>query len=374
MRTGAIEVLRVRVIIYHDNLFGHGAGSTEKLLRECALTLSLEPDIEAYLIYRGTVEEKLGKAVALPFSDNGRETRRPFRCIGMRPTLQQTIEAVQPDVFLGAVWDRRQFPYIDLPSDLPVIQISPFGAFCDGGKVVHVCVSGRSNLRRLQSIKGVVDSSMLYNPLPVPPFDEPKANRRDRPCIVFGRCGRADPQIFDPISLEAFARIERRRGNAARYVYVAPPPQARAVAVKLGIRNIEFREWLSEPELDDFYREIDVFAHARRDGETVGIALVEAMLRQNPVITHRSRFNNEHLPLADFVAESTNDYVTAMERLIDRPEEINRLGTAARKRAARLFDRRHVWPEFIELVRRAPQRQPKMTFRRRVYGLAAGFL
>jgi glycosyltransferase involved in cell wall biosynthesis len=362
----------MRILVYDDSMFSPHAGSANRFMRELAQALAEAGEqVTASYGSNGGAASHVAGCRSIPFSHRGREQVRPFRFAGMSPSLDTILGSASPDLFIGLVWDRWQFPYLELPRDLPVVQVSPHGAFCDSGRVGHVFTSGTTNLRRLR-LKGVENASLLYNPLPVPPVK----NRGPNQPLVFGRSGRPDPAIFDPISLQAWAIIEQK-GLEARYVYVSPCQQARELSSRLNLRNVTFLEWLNERELAAFYQAIDIFAHARSDGETMGIAIAEAMLAQCPIVTHRSRFHNEHLNLIDarcgFVASIGNveAYAGHLEWCIRNPAALLEMGAHARARARAMFDSDLIWPEIIEIIRAARQASPRANPRRWLYNTFA---
>ena len=102
--------------------------------------------------------------------------------------------------------------------------------------------------------------------------------------------GRPDAHIYDPIALEAYARIET---PLTRFLALAPPPNMVDHARWLGLRTfMALAPVLDEAGLSRFYSLIDVLAHARRDGETCGMNIQEAMYHGLPVITHISDNHN----------------------------------------------------------------------------------
>lgn len=362
----------MRILVYDDSMFAPRAGSGNRFMRELAQALARAgEDVTVSYGLNAEAAPPLPGCRSIPFAYGRREQVRPFRFDVMSPSLHAILQSAAPDLFIGLVWDRWQFPYLDLPRDLPVVQISPHGAFCDSGRVAHVFTSGGTNLRRLH-LKGVDDASLLYNPLPIPP----SKRRRPHHPMVFGRSGRPDPAIFDPISLEAWAIIEQR-GLAAQFIYVSPCAQAREVAARLGLRNVTFLEWLGENELAAFYQDIDVFAHARFDGETLGVAIAEAMLAQCPIVTHRSRFHNEHLMLIDArcgLVAPTGDaesYANHLDWCIRNPDAMQEMGAHARARARAMFDSELVWPDIIGKIKAAREISPRLSPRRWVYNTFA---
>lgn len=339
------------VIVFHPFLFDKITGSAEKLLREFVQILANSGEFVVHAIFgnRGEIEIPDGimrhpNVRLCEFAYDRIDAVPPWRVVGMVPSLVDLVKEAQAQAFICLVSAEDQEPIRSLPKWLPLILISPFGDFCSNGNVRKLYVSGAMNVRRLKR-RGVCSASVFFNPLPVAPLNEHKA--KDAPLnrpVIIGRVGRRDSFIFDPISILAFARLEAEYGAAVRFIYVNPAEEARTLVSALGLKQVEFRDWLSEKELADFYEEIDIFAHARRDGETLGVAIAEAMLRQNVIVTHVSRHFNEHLFLArepfGRVAggDDVDEYYAHLKYFVSHPELLPRLGMQAREFASEYFD------------------------------------
>jgi len=335
--------MKKRIIVYHDNLFGQSIGSTEKLLQDFIRILSSAEAYEIFAVYGKNNGEAIPTDLLtspqckfLAFTHSQRETEEPFRCLDMIPDFKTILSNINPNVFITTVWADKQFPVIDIPPRIPLFLVSPFGAYCSNGNVRKLYISGAKGV--FQSKKaGIWFAEILFNPLKVPPLNDKKCQSKSKSDqIIFGRSGRPDPNIFDPISLLAFAKLEKEYQNKVKYIYVNPSPKARELVKELKLQQVEFREWLSDQELQSFYQEIDVFAHARADGETFGVAIAEAMLAQNPVISHVSRYNNEHMfflkePFGKVAGiDQSEQYFEFMKFFVDHRERLPELGKQAR--------------------------------------------
>lgn len=260
---------------------------------------------------------------------------------GMQPSLRNIASSVCADLLISFVWADYQRFLVTLPRNLHTVLISPFGHYANNGRVGKIYVSGKDNLRRVRSF-GQIEAELLYNPLRIPEFNIKKFENVDRK-IIFGRTGRSDSDIFDPISILAFKRLEDKYGELVEFWYVNPCPEAIALVAQLSIKNIKMFPWLDEDELEHFYRTIHIFAHARRDGETCGIAIAEALTYQNVVITHRSQLNNDHIELIKepfgLIAEEgdIDSYFLAMCSFIENRENLAAYGNEARLFSRSLF-------------------------------------
>jgi glycosyltransferase involved in cell wall biosynthesis len=197
---------------------------------------------------------------------------------------------------------------------------------------------------------------VLFNPCepPTPGAAVPRTHRRfvgvdERDVervVVFGRVGRPDPHIYDPIALEAYARIE---SPWTRYVALAPPPNMVDHAHWLGLSTfVALAPTFDDRALSRFYSLIDVLAHARRDGESCGMNIQEAMIHGLPVITHLSDTHNAQPEILGegypwIAARGDRDaYVRFLEEAVASPARRAELGVRNRRRALAEFNARRL--------------------------------
>lgn len=102
--------------------------------------------------------------------------------------------------------------------------------------------------------------------------------------FVFGRLGRDSNDIFDPVNLLAFARVETEN---TYFVVLSPSDIIKEKAKEYGIRNIAYVDkTLDDVRISRFYNTIDVLAHSRRDGECNPGNIHESFAHGKPVISH----------------------------------------------------------------------------------------
>jgi glycosyltransferase involved in cell wall biosynthesis len=219
------------------------------------------------------------------------------------------------------------------------------------------------------------DGPVIFNPIEQPVLDvtqESKALCRQellskykipQNAILIGRVGRADN--FDPISLRAF-KIIQEKCPEAWYLVVNPCQAWRDEAGRLEIKNIVFISPIfDDRQLSNFYRGLDIYAHARHDGECCPCNIQEAMMHGLPVVSHESGIYNgqsEIIGDAGFVVPIGNfeAYAETLEGLIKNPEladenERGRVrlrdyfGRLARRRAMRHFEAEYISSKLIKV-------------------------
>lgn len=340
------EKKKHNILFYHDT--GLYYGSTEKLLQTIAKNLT-PPKFNVYFLYS---DKKYGaprfsyfsgsSVKLIKFDYDYKMETEPFKIVRMKPSIMDIVNKYHIECIFLTIFSNYQFPINIIPSTIPIIAVSPFGHWSTNGNAFKTYCSGSDNKKRAER-KGAKNAETFLNPLTDPPskyLTKPPLSE----VVVFGRIGRADDNIFDPISISAFKKLEDIYGNKVRYDIVAPPPAMVKLAKNLGIQNIRFFDpIIDEEQLARFYYNIDVFAHARRDGETIGIAIAEAMMAGNPVITHKSHFHNDHLNFLDnsFARWSEPDdvetYFGDMKWFVENKNLIRDMGLLAREKSRSLF-------------------------------------
>jgi len=341
-----LERKKHNILFYHDT--GLYYGSTEKLLQTIAK--NLDPNkFNIYFLYSDKkygeprLSYFLGSNVKLiKFNYDYKAEEEPFRIVGMKPSVMGVVDKYNIECIFLTIFSNYQFPINTIPSTMPIISVSPFGHFCTNGNMFMVYCSGSDNTKRAER-KGARNAENFFNPLSDPP-SEYVIKKSISETIVFGRIGRPNNAIFDPISILAFKRLEDIYGDKVRYNIIAPPSNMVRMVKDLKIKNIRFfKPIVSEGELAGFYYNIDILAHARKDGETIGIAIAEAMMAGNPIITHKSHFHNDHLKFMDksFArwcgVDDVDAYFENMRWFVENKNQIREMGLLARKKAKDIF-------------------------------------
>lgn len=222
---------------------------------------------------------------------------------------------------------------------------------------------------------GAPNGPVLYNPIEMPVLSVTPENKEvcrehllstfklPHNAILLGRVGRADN--FDPISLKAFKEVEQAHPEAY-YIVVNPCQGWHDTVRKLGLQNVRFSgPIVNDAELSRFYMGLDIYAHARHDGECCPCNIQEAMMHGLPVVSHESMlFNGQSEILAEsgFVVPVGHHeaYRDVLMNLVDNPEMAtedesatvrlrSHFGREARRRAMRHFEASTVTGQLMQI-------------------------
>jgi glycosyltransferase involved in cell wall biosynthesis len=126
--------------------------------------------------------------------------------------------------------------------------------------------------------------------------------------------------IFSPNALLAYAKVQNPNNY---YLMMGGCKAHRDMAQQLKLKNIKFVDFCNETEvIHDFIAALDVYAHARSDGEVCSAAIIEAMYHGKPVITHPA-LNMGHLEQVEGcgkVAHTLDEYANEMLLLENSPD------------------------------------------------------
>jgi len=176
----------------------------------------------------------------------------------------------------------------------------------------------------------------VNNPVESPYTDAKLELSKD--VIWLGRCGRPDNGIYNSVSVEA-ANLLRMQGYNVGFVIMAPPSN---MLDDLARYEIPFKAMdpTTDPlVLSKFYNSVDIYAHARADGETFGVNIAEAMIHGKPVVTHVATPSSPGMGVFQSQTELVDDgetgfivqndpaeYAEALKRLIDNPKMRDQFG------------------------------------------------
>ena len=185
-------------------------------------------------------------------------------------------------------------------------------------KVIYVS----KHVQWMAGKQGEENHFVVRNPIEAPHSTENLREELGIPkdAFVFGRIGRDDENIYDPINIKAYAKVAT---SSTYFVIVNPSRSSRTDIKRLNITSARIIErTTSEVRLSQFYNTIDVLAHARLDGECNSAAIFEAAAHRKPVISHYGTTFNGHMETiqnSGFVVlrDDVDEYARIMKSFID---------------------------------------------------------
>jgi hypothetical protein len=342
----------MKILHYLRNL---GLGGTEKT---CQLFFeNASPEFECVLVHEATGDktrlaefQSAGQVIEVD-SYNGDPQSKPDSV-----NLQRVIDTVRPDVMHVYRSGYPEFPEIGTHIEVPhLVETNVFG-FIDANLRID---------KTLFMSKWLMDASLAKISMPevfMSRFDyvnnpvEFSYTQEDcrkalfpEDSIILGRCGRPDNGIYNSVSVKA-AHLLRMQGYDVRFFIMAPPSNMIADLDELEI-PYRYNEPTTDPVLlSKFYNTIDIYAHARVDGETFGVNIAEAMMHGKPVVTHFAEPSMPGMGVFQSQTELVDDgetgyvldndpaaYARALKTLIDNKELRLRMGERGRVKAEREY-------------------------------------
>jgi len=346
-----------RILFYHVS--GLSFGGTEKFLQIIAKYLNKEK-YDVFFMYspkpRGNTATKLdgrrsyfndSRVNLIEFQYDEMTQKYPYEIKNMRPHIKNIIQEKNIDLLVTAGSGYSEFPFNNI-RNIPIILLNIFGSPNVQKNILkNVCLSKEVS-KKIESIVEKNKIEIMGIPSEGPTPDSFTLGQKIREKfeikdtdMVFGRIGRPDNAIFDPIGIRAFKKIVKEFPDT-HYIIMSPPPVLVEMVEREQIPNVHFLpSSAKEEDVWAFHQSIDAVAHFRNDGESFGLNIVESMLCGKPVITHRSHIWNAHLeylePAFSRVANKDNvdTYASFMKEftLLKQQGKLKELGEKAREKS-----------------------------------------
>lgn len=173
----------------------------------------------------------------------------------------------------------------------------------------------------------------------------------DKDSIVIGFHQRDDVNIYSEKALTAWKDITNKTNKKIFFLILGGSIKYQELATKLGL-NIHFLPIvLNKIEVSKFLNTLDIFSHSAGAGETLGIAVQEAMLHKLPVVTIYGK-NNGHIDVigdTTEIAETQEDYSRILLELIQNNEKRKKISLLSYERAKNNFSIENMKEYFEQL-------------------------
>ena len=301
-----------RILFYH--LTGLGYGGTETFLQLLAKYTDKDK-FDVYYMYgdqqvsQDGVEDYTSRLATLleghvcpiRFEYKRLDMQLPYIVHGMSPNFFQVLKDFQIDVLVTAGSGHASFPFSAV-TNIPIIFVNVFGQpNMQKNIAYHLCIS-QEVAGKLRGFVPQEKIKVSYVPSEFPDMQAQERGRKLRKsldipddALVFGRIGRNSNDIYDPIGITAFSEVVKKHPDV-HYLIVSPSEDLKKFVVEKNIPHVHFIPASGNLQnLWAFYYAMDILAHFRKDGESFGLNIAQAMLCGRPVISHRSRLWNAHL-------------------------------------------------------------------------------
>ncbi len=354
-------------IAHHSKTIGYAG--TDRSAQLFVKYLNKLPDVEAFLVYRENSDtsrleeckQTIGEQYLIPYQhEHQPNAKSPY--LPKSDNLASVLADLKPDIFhihRGGWPEHPGFKSICPTAKL--VETNIFAGVDHSPDIdLHLYISNFIAVR--SKMLGGIPGLILMNPTEPPLYTNHEHARRmliathGLPGYAFllGRVGR--PDNFDPIALKAFKRIQDNHPHVY-YLVVNPCVGWRKLVKKLRIKRVVFLPpIISDTELSKFYACLDVYAHARVDGECQPCNLNEAMYHGVPIITHtadtyQGQVDQINGSDAGFVAGHRNDaeYARHLEQLIVDKELRDNMGACGVRWAKENVDATLVTKKLVDI-------------------------
>ena len=172
----------------------------------------------------------------------------------------------------------------------------------------------------------------------------------DENTIVYGMHQRPNDGIFSSMLIDAYSQLQNE--NVA-LVILGGSDLYKKQAEEVGAKNVHFLETSADPKvIHSFLNTLDVYTHARHDGETQGCVLVEAMFHGLPIVTHvaPAMGHKDTMGSAGIMSQNLEEYVDNMRLFLDSVER-DRYTIRARKRYKEAFSLDHIVGSYVKIYK-----------------------
>lgn len=181
--------------------------------------------------------------------------------------------------------------------------------------------------------------------IPIPAFEP--ASKKDlrkklkisKSSVVVGLHQRQNNEIFSSIPLTAFSRIDN---TDVHFIIMGGGSKYKDQAKKLSLKNIHFINHSgNEEEISKFLNTLDIYAHGRKDGETFGAVLAEAMMHGVPCISHYSKTganaHSETMGPGGVFVKNESQYISILSKLVRYPTQRKKISVLGQDYAKKRY-------------------------------------
>lgn len=361
-------------IVHHSKTLGYAG--TDRTAQLFVKYLNKLPGVEAFLVYRANDNidrwhecmKTIGEEFLIPYEhEHAKKAQPPY--MPASDNLAQVLADLKPDIFHIHRGGHPEWPGMKyLCPDAKIVETNIFAGVDRSPDIdCHIYISNFIAVRA--HMLGGVPGPILMNPTEKPVFmgnmsesdfepardDALESLELPDTAMLLGRVGR--PDNFDPIALKAFKIIADKHPDLY-YLVVNPCDRWRQTTEELGLTDrVRFLpKIIRDDVLSYFYSMIDIYAHARVDGECQPCNLNEAMYHGVPIVTHtadtyQGHVEQIHESQAGLVAAHRDhlEYARHLDRLVSNEYLRFEMGNAGIEWAQKNVDAEVVTNKLVEI-------------------------
>jgi glycosyltransferase involved in cell wall biosynthesis len=234
----------------------------------------------------------------------------------------------------------KEYPYYLI--DLPIVEyITLSGGMDFSPNVIHsIHLSEWQRSRWIKNGGKMEKSSIIPIPVERPVYNKNLRKELNIPldAIVAGYHQRVDNNIASEIPLKAFSKIQNPNWH---FIIMGGGIKYRELAKEFDLKNIHFLDSSGDPiRISSFLNTLDIFAHGRKDGETFGTVLAEAMIHGLPCLSHYSGIADaqpETMGPGGFFAKDLSEYTQKLEEFFKNKELREKTGNLGKDYAEKFY-------------------------------------
>lgn len=243
----------------------------------------------------------------------------------------EVFEATKTDIVFTWKGGRSEYPFMHLGA--PVVEWNVFGMVDRSQNLVKsLAISPLCRELYLKNGGDPAKSEVMYVPV-LPPATTDNLRQQlsiDDNAIVCGMHQRPEDAIFSPISLDAVQAVSKKLKNKIYFLILGGSELYQKHAKSIGLSN--FHQLKYEPGIDRvsrFLNTLNIYTHARADGETLGRVLQEAMMHKLPIISHEAQWNAhiETIGVGGVVVSDPSKYAPTLTEWILDPSKAKKIGS-----------------------------------------------
>lgn len=167
--------------------------------------------------------------------------------------------------------------------------------------------------------------------------------------FVYGFHQAERPGMFHSISLDAFNIIQHSNNF---FIIMGGDKQYQEYVLSRGIKNVFFVNFSDKVEnIHKFLNTLNVFAHARSDGEVCSCSIIEALSHGLPVLSHPgiNMGHIEQIGNCGIVTTSVEEYAQEMKRLENNKDYLTEKSSIAFNQYKTKYDYRNIEQRFLDV-------------------------